>query len=321
MDLIRLGKRLLMLPLAAKHVLMPGRPYSGAIELTPTEDEIAANLRRHVEQLAQTIGIRHYERAGSLNAAADYIEAQFWQSGYQPSVQNFSYPGGIGKNVIVERGKTGKLLVIGAHYDTVPNSPGANDNASGVAVMLEMARILSTAQLSQRIQLVAFDNEEHCAQQWEDTGSHHYAQNLKARGEQLIGMWSLETLGYYNQRPQSQKFPPPLDLFYPDKGNFLAFVGNTDSRELVRQTIRLFRAEHAGFPAQGIAAPPKFRDTERSDHRSFWQVGYPALMVTDTANFRYPHYHTPDDTIDKVDFSSMARITRLLAGVASSLTA
>ena len=145
-------------------------------------------------------------------------------------------------------------------------------------------------------------------------GSFVYAQTAKQRGDKIVGMFSLETLGYFTDKENTQKYPLPLNLLYPNQGNFIGFISDIDSRELLRNTIRSFRAQ-AKFPAEGVALPSSIQGVGWSDHWSFLQQGYQALMITDTAPFRYPYYHTWEDTVDKIDFEKLARVTNGISKV------
>ena len=149
-------------------------------------------------------------------------------------------------------------------------------------------------------------------------GSLVYAKACRSKDEDIVAMLSLETMGYYSDAKNSQKYPASLRAFYPSTGNFIAFVGNTASKPLVTRSIGAFRA-HAKFPSEGAALPAHYGDIGRSDHWSFWQVGYPAIMVTDTAPFRYPHYHRATDTFDKIDYDRMARVVSGLETVVADL--
>ena len=202
--------------------------------------------------------------------------------------------------------------MIGAHYDTVPGSPGADDNASGVAVLIELARMGLPARF------VAFANEEMPYFQSGEMGSHAWAARAHRAGERIRAMLSLEMLGYYRNVPRSQGYPPPLGWFYPDRANFIAFVGDLGARRLVRHAVGFFR-KYAKFPAEGVAAPAGIPGVTWSDHWSFRSHGYPAIMVTDTAFYRYPHYHLPSDTPEKLDYMRMARVTLGLAAVIKEL--
>jgi Zn-dependent M28 family amino/carboxypeptidase len=212
----------------------------------------------------------------------------------------------------------GETVVVGAHYDSVGGSPGADDNASGVAAVLELARILHGAVYRKTIRLVLFVNEEPPFFQTGDMGSVVYARQLRSERVAVAAMISLETIGFYSDVPGSQKYPVLLGLFYPNHGNFIGFVGNPESRTLVRQSIRKFR-ETTNFPSEGVAAPADWPGVGWSDHWSFWREQYPAIMVTDTALFRYPYYHTPFDTADRVDFEKMARVVDGVRRVVESL--
>jgi Zn-dependent M28 family amino/carboxypeptidase len=203
------------------------------------------------------------------------------------------------------------VVVVGAHYDSALGTPGANDNGSGVAAVLELARLLRDLGRAggKRIRLVLFVNEEPPYFRTEDMGSLHYARALAERHERVVAMYSLETIGYYSSEPGSQHYPAPFSLLYPDTGDFIAFVGTLESRALVWETVRSFRS-HTAFPSIGGVAPAAVPGIDWSDHWAFRQHGFPAMMVTDTAPYRYPYYHRPSDTPDKVDVESLARIVK-----------
>jgi Zn-dependent M28 family amino/carboxypeptidase len=200
------------------------------------------------------------------------------------------------------------LVVVGAHYDTVPGSPGADDNASGVSALLEIARALRSAKLRSSVRCVAFVNEEAPFFASKQMGSDVYARAARARGDRIALMLSLEMLGYYSSRPRSQRYPPLLRHFYPNRGDFIAFVSNLRSSLALLKFCKHFRAQ-CDFPHRWLVSPEAVPGVALSDQYSFWRSGYPALMVTDTAFYRYIHYHTPTDTVEKLDFSSMARVT------------
>jgi Zn-dependent M28 family amino/carboxypeptidase len=214
--------------------------------------------------------------------------------------------------------RPGEIVVVGAHYDTVVGTPGANDNTSGVAAVLALARRFSNRKPDRTIRFVAFVNEEPPFFQSKRMGSRVYAKRCRERGENIVAMMSLETIGYYDDSPGSQKYPPPFGLLYPSKGNFIGFVGNVGSRALVQKVVGSFRRNEK-FPSEGGAFPAFIPGIGFSDHWSFWQEGYSALMVTDTAMYRYPYYHHPDDTLDKIDFERMARVVRGLEKVVGEL--
>jgi Zn-dependent M28 family amino/carboxypeptidase len=201
----------------------------------------------------------------------------------------------------------------------VRGSPGANDNGSGAAATLALARRVAGRNLPRTVRLVAFVNEEAGAFKTEAMGSLVYARQCRERNEKIVAMLSLETIGYYSTEPNSQSYPlPGLGALYPTTGNFIAFVGNFGSRALVRDVVGSFR-KHARFPSEGAALPSAVPGIDWSDHWSFWQNGYPALMVTDTAPFRYPYYHLAQDTPDKLDYDRMARVVAGLRYVIEEL--
>jgi Zn-dependent M28 family amino/carboxypeptidase len=214
--------------------------------------------------------------------------------------------------------KPEEIIVIGAHYDSVLNSPGANDNGSGVAALLEIARLMKDLNPGRTVRLVAFANEEPPYFQTEQMGSRVYTRRAKERNENIVAMLSIETIGYYSDKAGSQSYPPLVGSMYPDTGNFIAFIGNLKSRSLVRSCVDAFRRT-ADFPSEGAVLPEWAPGVDWSDHWSFWQEGYPAVMVTDTAPFRYPHYHKTTDTPDKLDYDRMAIVVNGLVQAITEL--
>ncbi len=287
-------------------VNMPGETGRRPMGSQPVD---SADLQRHVHALAVSIGERHAGKLQQLNQTADYIVKQFEHTGLTVSNQAYTAYGTQFRNVVAKlNGETDNILVVGAHYDSVPGSPAANDNASGVAALLELAALNANQRFHRTVHFVAFANEELPHSGTDAMGSVTYVGRAKQNGENIIAMISLETIGYYTDEPNSQNYPAPLAWLYPDRGNFVAFIGNLRSRQLVRTAIASFRS-HAAIASEGIAAPNLLRDVSRSDHASFWQHGYPAIMVTDTAPFRYPYYHTSQDTPDKIDFTRLTQVT------------
>ncbi len=297
---------------------MPGESYTGVLpNLTAIEKKLMGRLTSHVEQLTTVIGERNLWNYENLEASEKYISKEFQSLGYTVTTQEYLIQKKPFKNIeshLLGTDKPDEILIVGAHYDSVDGSLGANDNGSGVAALLELARILKTNPPSRSIKFVAFVNEEPPFFQTDEMGSRVYSRNLKDKNEKIIGMISLETMGYFSDEKDSQEYPFPLNYFYPDIGNFIAFVGDNSSRELVNLSIELFR-EHTQFPSEGGIIPAWIPGVGWSDHWSFWQEGYPAIMVTDTAPFRYPHYHTYDDTIDKINFEKLARVVQGLSKV------
>jgi Zn-dependent M28 family amino/carboxypeptidase len=289
---------------------MPGRSHAGALPaLTEHEKTLAARLRIHVHALAGK------ERNTDLATPARYIAQAFESHGLAAQTQDFPSGGRTVSNVEVAS-PAKSFIVVGAHYDTVPGSPGADDNASGVAALIELAGLLGKEGLP--IRFVAFANEELPYFMGPEMGSWNSARRARDRGETVRAMLSLEMLGYYRDEPRSQRYPPPLGLLYPDRGNFIAFVGDLGARSLVRKSVAAFR-KHASFPSEGVAAPSFVPGVTWSDHWSFRNHGFPAIMVTDTAFNRYPHYHLPTDTPEKLDYERLARVTLGLAATLRAL--
>lgn len=301
---------------------MPGPsspPATGKTVPDPVTDELADTLRRDVVALAHTIGPRHHGLDDTLARTADHLEQQFIAAGLAPQRHSYRALNTEFVNLVVElRGthKPDEIIVVGAHYDTVANCPGANDNGSGVAALLALARLSRNIQFARTIRFVAFANEEHPYADTDAQGSKRYAEELRTRGEKIVGMLALETIGYYSDQPGSQRYPAPLSWFYPRTGNFVAFVGDMGSRAWVTRAIAAFR-RHAKIPSQGVAAPRLIADISRSDHNAFWQQDYPAFMLTDTAPFRYPYYHDPGDTPEHLDYGRLAKV---VLGVHDMLT-
>jgi Zn-dependent M28 family amino/carboxypeptidase len=291
---------------------VPGRPFKGPLPpASPEEIALAPSLQRHVAAIAsQPHNVRHYE---ALEAAAAYIERTLKGFGYAVTPQIYEVHDRAVRNLAVTiepaaSSASTETVVVGAHYDSAGDAPGANDNGTGTAAVIELARLLRGAHLKRRLRFVLFVNEEPPYFQTPDMGSFRYAQMLAERGEPVAAMISLETLGFYSDQPGSQAYPPPFALFYPDRGDFIAFVGMPGSRNLVHKAIGSFR-RHAAFPSIGGVAPGAIPGIDWSDHWSFVQHGFPAIMITDTAPFRYPHYHRLSDTPDKVDYGRLARVT------------
>lgn len=308
---------------------MPGESHRGPLPpLTDGEAAAAERLQRDVMTIAGEIGPRSVYQYRSLERAAAWIEDELRAAGYEPTRETFpieprddvDWEVGV-SNIIVEvpgSDASAGILIIGAHYDGCGSTPGANDNGSGVAATLELARRFATAQPSRTIRFVFFVNEEPPFFQTEEMGSLVHARGCAERGEAIHAMLSIETIGCYLDEPGTQKYPPPLNFIYPDTGNFIAFVGNIRSRSLVRKCIGVFR-ETTAFPSEGGAVYGGLPGVGWSDHWSFWEIGVPAIMITDTAPFRYEHYHTIFDTPDKLDYERIARVVGGLERVVHTL--
>lgn len=312
----------LIVGLANYAIIFPRQPFHGnPPPPTATEQDLAPRLRRHIKAVAsEPHNLSYY---ANLEAAARYIERTLESFGFAPRSQVYDVEGRAVRNIEAviepEDGAAAGSYVIGAHYDSPDDSPGANDNGTGVAALLELARLLGGRRPSRcRLRLVFFVNEEHPYNWTEAMGSWRYAKVLADSGEKVRGMIALETIGYFSSAPGSQTFPPPFGLIYPRIGNFIAFVGLPGSRRFLGQALREFRRD-TPLPSIGGVAPSFIEGVASSDHWSFHQFGYPALMVTDTAPFRNPYYHKLNDLPDAVDYHSLARVTLGLERVAHKL--
>lgn len=302
---------------------MSKHSFSGAMkELTASELFLRDRLHAHVETLAGKIGERNIWQYCNLQRAVEYIEGTFKQAGLSTRLLPYE---SVGKQVFnIEAEVPGTedpsgILIVGAHYDSLIHTCGANDNGSGISALLELARLVNDSKSGKTIRFVAFVNEEPPFFKTSRMGSQVYAKQLLDSGDRLVGMISLETIGYYTSEALSQKFPLPLlRLFYPERGDFLAFVGNIASGRMLKRCVKAFR-QHGTFPSRGIIAPGWLTGVDWSDHWSFWKIGCPAVMITDTALFRYPYYHDAEDTPDKVDYDSLARVVAGLRAVIGEL--
>jgi hypothetical protein len=304
-------------------IRMPGKSYQGPLPpLTTQEMDLRDEIHEDVEKLAGQIGERNIRRYGGLADAADFLEASLAQSAYDVRRHGYEVSGLPCYNLDVEvqgSDRRDEIVIIGAHYDSVEGSPGANDNATGASAVLALARLFSGKKTSRTVRFVEFVNEEPPYFKSPVMGSLVYAGGCRSRGEKIVAMLSLETIGYYSDEKGSQHYPFPFSLFYPSTGNFIGFVGNTVSAGLVSDVVASFR-RHAKFPSEGGALPSIIPGISFSDQWSFWRQGYSALMVTDTALFRYPYYHTRIDTPDKVQYDHLARVVAGLERLVADLT-
>lgn len=304
----------------------------GFKELKKEELAILSSLKKHVVFLAGSLGQRNMYFPKQLESAAAYIDESFRAQGHKVSSHEyilkkgfFSFPSDFNDQVPrnIEAEIPGdvyrdEIILVGAHYDTVVGSPGANDNATGVAGLLEIGKLLSGKKLKRTIRLVAFVNEEPPFFATKNMGSYVYAQRSRKRQENIRGMISLETLGYYSDVKGSQTYPFPLGFFKPDTGNYIGFVSNLRSKPFLNDFIKRFR-DQVEFPTEGVAFPQIIPGIGWSDHRSFWKFDYPAIMVTDTALYRYPYYHSPKDTPEKIHYNHLARVVSGLSKVIEAL--
>ena len=272
-----------------------------------------AELRDDVYALAGTIGERNSFTPEAYAEAARFIEDAFRKAGYTPVTDD-------AKNVAAEIRGGDEVVVLGAHYDTVPDSPGADDNASGVAALLAIARRFAGTKPRRTLRFVAFTNEEPPYFMSEQMGSWAYAKRCHDRHERITAMISIEAIGYYSDAPGSQQYPAMLEAVYPSTANFIAFASNFGSRRLLQRCAEVFRRE-AALPCESGALPEDVPGIAWSDQWAFWRFGYEAIMVTDTALFRNPHYHTRNDLPDTLDYARLAETTGGLIAVARNLTA
>jgi hypothetical protein len=292
-------------------IRMPLESYAGVLPpVSAREEAMAVELRAHVDVLARDIGERNVWKPASFDEAAAYVERHLAAAGLDSRRLPYDANGHAATNVqgtLPGRSRPAEILIIGAHYDSVQGTVGANDNASGVAALLALARAISGTPCERTVRFVAFANEEPPFFQTDFMGSLVYARDCRTRGDDIVAMISLETIGFYADDAGSQSYPPPLGLAYPSRGNFITFVGNFGSRGLVRDALAAFRSTTL-FPSEGGALPGIIPGVGWSDHWAFWKAGYRAFMVTDTAPFRYPHYHRRSDTPEKLDYERMARV-------------
>jgi len=290
-----------------------GFDVSGKTQAIMTKDEtqMTRRLQAHVQMLAGNIGERNVFHSAALNDAALYIESEWGRQGYAVRRLPYEVSGLCCANLeVVRNGNTRQreILLIGAHYDSAQGSPGANDNASGVAALLEISRAFAAIEPAMMIRFVAFVNEEPPFFMSGQQGSMVYAKAARHRGDAIRLMVSLETIGWYNNQPGSQHYPPPFNLFYPDRANFIGMVSDFRSKATMRRLAQAFRA-YSDFPMETVATFRLVPGVTWSDHRSFWRQGYQAVMITDTAPYRYPHYHAAEDTPDKLAYAEFARVT------------
>jgi aminopeptidase YwaD len=262
-------------------------------------------LRRTLEMIT---GERNpFSSQRHLTEVESFIEKELASYGLSVESDYFSYRGKKFRNIIGRQGaqRGGSLIILGAHFDSVQGTPGADDNASGAAVLLEAARLLARARVGSQVLFCAFNLEE-----LNMIGSGYLAKKLKSAGAKVDAMISLEMVGYTDSRPGSQKYPFGLKAFYPDRGDFIGVIGNWNSASLLRRFARQMR-QVRGLPVETLSVPGNgglIPAVRLSDHAPFWDAGYPALMVTDTSFFRNPHYHGSTDTLETLNLDFMAKV-------------
>ena len=283
------------------------------------------DLQSHVEKLSKTIGPRHMGDPDRMTAAVKYIESTLGPANLGYHVERHTYKaGGVDcHNIVLDMldkysARVHEIVLVGAHYDSVPGTPGADDNASGVAAVMSLAQAFANTKHERALRFVLFANEEPPYFQTDEMGSLVYARECKKRGDQIVAMLSLESLGYYSTAKGSQKAPAGMEARIPDTGNFLAVVGNVTSAPIVG-TFENWFAKNSTLPLTGMALPASVVEQGWSDHWSFWQQGYPAVMVTDTAVLRNPHYHKAGDTADTLDYERLTQAVKGIEGVIQEL--
>lgn len=283
----------------------------------------ARNLYGHVEMLSSRIGPRSFKDHDTLTRTREYISERLRQWGYNPVEQQFTYKGRQYFNIeasIKGESAPGEIILIGAHYDTVEDTPGADDNASAVAVLLEMGRLMRGSSPARTVKFVFFSLEERPAFATRSMGSDVYARKEKDAGADIRGMICLEMVGYYSDRPGGQSIPLPLmGKRISTTPDFIGVIGNSSSRDLLTQVRRSIETG-SRVPVESLIASSLIPGVDFSDHRSFWKMGYQAVMITDTAFYRNPNYHTSKDTIDTLDFEKMADLLRGLVRSAQDLS-
>jgi len=279
-------------------------------------DKIKKNIIETVRYLSETIGQRSWKDLDKLAASADFIEKRIQENGCTTEQQHFPFRGNTYANIITEiigaDPVCREILVVGAHYDSCEGTPGADDNASGIATLLELVRLTKEKPLRRTARYVAFCLEEPPAYMTKHMGSYIHAESLHKEGAKVFGMISLEMLGYYCNEKGSQYYPSSLfKLAYPNTGNFIAFVGNFSSRNFSKSVKSAFTSA-SSFPVESLNGFSIIPGVDFSDHRNYWKFGYPAFMITDTAFYRNPNYHDSGDTPDTLDYERLATLTKAL---------
>jgi len=284
-------------------------------ELDTELHRLRDRLREHVTALAERIGERNVRHPDRYGRAADHIRSAFEAAGWAVEEQRFDAAGTTCRNLDARPGRhadgTPPPVIIAAHYDTVDGSPGADDNATGVAALLVLAERLGERPTARPIRLVAFANEEPPFFHGPDMGSHRYAAACRADGQTIDAMLALDGLGCFRDEPGTQSYPAGMAGAFPDRGDFIALVADKASESEFDAMLDAFRAA-ADVPAHGAVVPGEIPGAAWSDHWAFWQHGYPGVMATDTLPFRYPQYHTPNDTPDRIDWP---RFTHVCTGI------
>lgn len=308
--------------------LTPGESYKGAI--TPTAQDLARVeiLQRHVKKIAS---VEHNTQAWkNLENSKNYIVEELKTAGLEPGQQEYSLGGVLNQKVsnievVIEADETSPTknqnVVIGAHYDSAEGAPGANDNGSGAAALIEIAKTFKNQKTKPKykMRLVWFVNEEPPYFKSDKMGSYVYAKNLADRKEQVKAMYAFDMLGAFYEEKGTQHYPLFFGFFFPSQGNFLGFVSDLDARDLMINSLTAFRGSGVKIGSEGIAAPTLVRGIDYSDHWSFYHFGWNAIMITDTAFKRYKHYHTEHDTPEKINYPALTVVVKGLENMFSTM--
>ncbi len=285
------------------------RPISPVTFKTKSELKVNSDrLKKHVDMISEQLSPRSHAHTENLNKIAAYISGEFKSSNAIIHQQNFVVNDKEYKNVIAEYGPaSAQVIIIGAHYDAEGNNPGADDNASGIAGLLELGQLLSKTRVGSRVMLVAYSLEEPPYFGTDSMGSAIHAKTLREKGVSVKLMICLEMIGYFTEEKGTQGFPMPLmRVFYPSVGNFVAVVDQVFSNHA--QQLKKTMSNVISLPVYSINAPTTIPGVDFSDHRNYWKYGYPAIMVTDTAFYRNTAYHSPNDKADRLDYGKMSQV-------------
>jgi Zn-dependent M28 family amino/carboxypeptidase len=285
----------------------------------PEAKDLSVKLRIHVETLVKNFYPRDYSNVANLNQTADYIRNQLVSATSDVSFQDYVVDAKTYRNVVAKFGpETDDIIVIGAHYDVFGKLPGADDNASGIAGLIELAHLLRDAKLDKRVELVAYTLEEPPYFRTNNMGSAVHARALKAANKRVPLMLSLECIGYFSDEPNSQDLPSPImKLMYPTTGNFIALVGHYRDGALSKR-VKGVMAGATTLPVYSINAPTIVTGIDFSDHLNYWNEGFVGMMITDTAFMRNKNYHTNSDTPEKLDYRRMAQVVQAVAKVVTN---
>lgn len=309
-SLLRVIVKILILVVVVKLTTFGWRPAKKfAPALSAQEIEISENIKEIVRFLSLDIGWRDYENYANLQEAKRYIVDRFKDLGYEVTTMPYEIEGRVFKNIIAQRHDSpdsGETVVVAAHYDSCRN-PGADDNASGIAGMIELARLLKEERTKAKLKFIAFVNEEPPFFGTEKMGSRVYAKRAKAQGERIKAAIILDLIGYYKEGRNSQRYYPLMGPFYSNEGNFIAFLGNFASRNVIH-SLKGYFANQTSFPVESLIAPSFTPGVNFSDHWSFWKEGFRAILITDTAFMRNPHYHSFSDLPETLDYGKTAQM-------------